>query len=103
MYQTRGTPSAKVVQIEEALRRHNDEKLRELAWSSGEETDVAHGLLPSIDDEDQKFDFKKTLARSMRQIRGYNKLCDEVRIVIVFRTDMILINFLGGNSTFNTI
>jgi hypothetical protein len=78
MYQKKASQSTKVVQIEEALRRHEDERLREFAWSSGEETDVAHGLLPSINDEDQKHDYKKMLARSMRQIRGYTKLCDEV-------------------------
>jgi hypothetical protein len=78
MNQKKVTPSTKVVQLEDAFRKHKDERLREFAWSSGEETEVAHGLLPSIDDEDQKHDYKKQLARSMRQIRGYTKLCDEV-------------------------
>uniref|UniRef100_A0AC34FWR7 ELMO domain-containing protein n=1 Tax=Panagrolaimus sp. ES5 TaxID=591445 RepID=A0AC34FWR7_9BILA len=78
MYQKKASQSTKVVQIEEALRKHENERLREFAWSSGDETEVAHGLLPSIKDEDQRHDYKKMLARSMRQIRGYTKLCDEV-------------------------
>ncbi|KAE9549296.1 hypothetical protein FO519_007498 [Halicephalobus sp. NKZ332] len=78
MYQSNSTPSTKVLNIEKAFKNHKEEGFRALAWSSGEETCVAEKLLPGIEDRNQKVDFSKSLAQSMRQIRGYNKLCDYV-------------------------
>uniref|UniRef100_A0AC34Q725 ELMO domain-containing protein n=1 Tax=Panagrolaimus sp. JU765 TaxID=591449 RepID=A0AC34Q725_9BILA len=78
MYHSTATPSNKVLRIEQALKSHEKGFLREIAWSSGEETTIAEDLLPNIEDKLQKEDFSKALARSMRQIRGYNKLCDLV-------------------------
>jgi len=71
-------PSRKILNIEQALKSHKDEEFRDLAWSSGEETCVAEKLLPGIEDQNQKIDFSKALAQSMRQIKGYSKLCDHV-------------------------
>lgn len=78
MFQSNSVPSRKILNIEQALKSHKDEAFRALAWSSGEETCVAERLLPGIEDKDQKTDFSKALAQSMRQIKGYNKLCDQV-------------------------
>lgn len=78
MYNSTAIPSSKILKIEKALKNHEKEFLRKIAWSSGEETTIATDLLPNIEDKHQKEDFSKALARSMRQIRGYNKLCDLV-------------------------
>uniref|UniRef100_A0A7E4VIK7 ELMO domain-containing protein n=1 Tax=Panagrellus redivivus TaxID=6233 RepID=A0A7E4VIK7_PANRE len=78
LYQ-KSPPSTKNIKIEEVIGTHKNTKLRSMTWSSGEETDVAVTLLPNLD-PDEKGDFSKTLARSMRQIRGYHRLCDAVEI-----------------------
>uniref|UniRef100_A0A914ER53 ELMO domain-containing protein n=1 Tax=Acrobeloides nanus TaxID=290746 RepID=A0A914ER53_9BILA len=72
------TPSAKTLKIEEIFRNHSNTKLRNLEWDSGEETEEAEGLLVDINENEKRIDFSRRLADKMRQIKGYQKLCDEV-------------------------
>lgn len=63
------------------LRNHDKEKLRTFGWDSGEETEEAEELLTDITESEKRLDYSRRLADKMRQIKGYQKLCDEVRIL----------------------
>lgn len=65
--------------IEEILREYPNDRINNLDWDTGDETEAAEAILEeSVNDEDRRLDLSKSLAKSMRQIRGYQKLCEEV-------------------------
>ena len=67
--------------IEEMLRQFPNEYVNTLGWDTGDETEAAEAILEeSISDKQKRHDLSKALARSMRQIKGYQKLCMEVFI-----------------------
>ncbi|KAH7728129.1 ELMO/CED-12 domain containing 2 [Aphelenchoides avenae] len=70
--------SSKTFQVEHILKNNSAEKLRELDWESGAETEEADALLDEVEDGDLRLDLSKRVALSMRQIRGYQRLCEEV-------------------------
>lgn len=67
--------------IEKILREFPNNRIQSLDWDTGDETDAADEILYdySVNDFERRHDLSKNLARSMRQIRGYQKLCQEVR------------------------
>ncbi|KAI1712174.1 ELMO/CED-12 family domain-containing protein [Ditylenchus destructor] len=71
--------SSKNQMIEEILREYPNDRINNLDWDTGDETEAAEAILEeSVNDEDRRLDLSKSLAKSMRQIRGYQKLCQEV-------------------------
>lgn len=81
-FQVASNPSAMAVKnrkIEGILRDFPNERINTFDWDTGDETEAAEVILnDSVADEEKRHDLSKSLARSMRQIRGYQKLCSEV-------------------------
>lgn len=75
-----GTPRAlHNRQIEQMLKQYPNELVQSLSWDTGDETEAAESILEeSVADLQKRNDLSKALARSMRQIKGYQKLCTEV-------------------------
>ncbi|KAL7079474.1 hypothetical protein ACQ4LE_000992 [Meloidogyne hapla] len=73
------TRASKNRRIEKMLKEFPNELVQSMAWDTGDETEAAEAILEeSVLDDDKRLDLSKTLARSMRQIKGYQKLCQEV-------------------------
>nr|CAD2194011.1 unnamed protein product [Meloidogyne enterolobii] len=65
--------------IEKMLREFPNELVQSMAWDTGDETEAAEAILEeSVLEDEKRHDLSKTLARSMRQIKGYQKLIQEV-------------------------
>lgn len=62
------------------MRDYPNNRIKSLDWDTGDETEAADEILYdySIKDDERRYDLSKNLAKSMRQIRGYQKLCQEV-------------------------
>lgn len=61
------------------LREFPNELVQSMAWDTGDETEAAEAILEeSVLEDEKRHDLSKTLARSMRQIKGYQKLIQEV-------------------------
>jgi predicted TIM-barrel fold metal-dependent hydrolase len=67
-------------QIEQMLKEYPNELVQSMGWDTGDETEAAEAILEeSISDDQKRINLSKALARSMRQIKGYQKLCMEVK------------------------
>lgn len=66
--------------IEKILRDYPNNRIQSLDWDTGDETDAADEILFDyrVNNDERRHDLSKNLAKSMRQIRGYQKLCHEV-------------------------
>uniref|UniRef100_A0A914GWU0 ELMO domain-containing protein n=1 Tax=Globodera rostochiensis TaxID=31243 RepID=A0A914GWU0_GLORO len=65
--------------IEEILRTYPNELVQSFSWDTGDETEAAEAILEdSVVEGDKRWDLSKTLAHSLRQIKGYQKLCMKV-------------------------
>lgn len=65
--------------IEDILKTYPNDIIRSFGWDTGDETEAAEAILEeSISDTERHHDLSKSLAKSMRQIRGYQKLCKQV-------------------------
>lgn len=69
------------IQIEKLLNNYPNERLKNLEWDSGDETEAAETILEdatNIYDKEKRTNARKKLSTAMRQIRGHKKLCLEV-------------------------
>ncbi|KAL3090934.1 hypothetical protein niasHS_007309 [Heterodera schachtii] len=65
--------------IEQILRTYPNELVQSFSWDTGDETEAAEAILEeSVAEDDKRWDLSKTLAHSLRQIKGYQKLCVKV-------------------------
>lgn len=78
----KGDATTKALQnreIEKVLKEYPNELVQSMGWDTGEETEAAEAILEeTVSDTQKRLDLSKALARSMRQIKGYQKLCEEV-------------------------
>lgn len=73
------------------MRDYPNNRIQSLDWDTGDETDAADEILFDyrVNNDERRHDLSKNLAKSMRQIRGYQKLCHEAKNRFILKLNHI--------------